>query len=85
MDLLLPMLGNHQSLINIIEATRGKSEDEVGYFGRNAATLAVKVDKGVLEGRDFSDTVIKGADFTSVSLRGLKLTGTSLNESRYNT
>ncbi|MDZ8262001.1 NACHT domain-containing protein [Nostoc sp. ChiQUE01b] len=69
MDLLLPMLGNNESLINVIQATRGKSEDEVGYIGGNAATLAVKVDKVALEGRNFSGAVIKGADFTDASLQ----------------
>ncbi|QKQ73151.1 NACHT domain-containing protein [Nostoc sp. TCL240-02] len=69
MDLLLPMLSNNESLIKVIEATRGKNEDEVGYIGGNAATLAVKVDKAVLEGRNFSGAVIKGADFTDASLQ----------------
>ncbi|MBD2565851.1 MULTISPECIES: WD40 domain-containing protein [Nostoc] len=73
MDLLLPILSDSEPLIRMIEATRNKSEEEVGYVGGNAATLAVKVDKTALEGRDFSHVVIKGADFTNASLRRVNL------------
>jgi predicted NACHT family NTPase len=81
MDLLAPMLGNVESLINVIEGTRGRSEDEAGYVGGNAATLAVRVDSGALEGRDFSGAVIRGADFSGVSLRNIKLDGAFVKES----
>ncbi|MCC5633971.1 NACHT domain-containing protein, partial [Nostoc sphaeroides CHAB 2801] len=73
MDLLVPILSDSEPLIRMIEATRNKSEEEVGYVGGNAATLAVKVDKTSLEGRDFSHVVIKGADFTNASLRRVNL------------
>ncbi|QKQ74092.1 NACHT domain-containing protein [Nostoc sp. TCL240-02] len=83
MDLLVGMVDVEvkESVTKIIEGTRGKSEDEVGYVGGNAATVLVKVDRTALEGKDLSGTVIKGADFSSVSLRGLTLTKASLNES----
>ena len=81
MDLLLPMLDNNDSLISVVEATCFKTVDEAGYIGGNAATLAVKVDRTALEGKNLSGAVIKGADFRSVSLRGLTLTKASLNES----
>ncbi|MBD2503279.1 NACHT and WD40 repeat domain-containing protein [Anabaena azotica] len=84
MDLLVPMLTNSsKSLISIIEGTRGKSEDEVGYVGGNAATLAVKIDKAVLEGRDFSHAVIKAADFSSASLRNVNFTEANLIDSGF--
>jgi len=78
MDLFLPMLSSTKSLINVIEATRGKSEDEVGYVGGNAATLVVKVDKAALEGRDLSGTLIKKADFSSASLRDVNFAQANL-------
>jgi WD40 repeat protein len=70
MDLLLPMVSETGvlSLLEIMEATRGKTESEVGYLGGNAATLLVKVDRAALEGRDLSRAVIKGADFSEASL-----------------
>ncbi|QLE40226.1 NACHT domain-containing protein [Nostoc sp. C052] len=79
-DLLVPMLSNKGSLISVIELTRGQSEDEVGYVGGNAATLAVKVDKWALEGKDFSGSVIKGADFSNAFLWRIKLPKANLAE-----
>jgi predicted NACHT family NTPase len=85
MDLIIPMLDrtskDQSSLQEILEATRGKSEDEVGYVGGNAATLLVKVDQGALEGKDLSRAVIKGADFSNASLRNVNCTNTNLANS----
>ncbi|MBD2498824.1 NACHT domain-containing protein [Nostoc sp. FACHB-280] len=83
MDLLVPVLSNHESLINVIEATRGRTEDEVGYIGGNAATLAVKVDRAALEKRDLSDAVIKAADFSSASLRDVNFTKANFIDSGF--
>jgi predicted NACHT family NTPase len=83
MNLLLPMLGDNELLINIIEATRGKTEDDVGYIGGNVATLVVKGDKEALEGKDFSRAVIKGADFTNASLRTVNFTEVNLANSNF--
>ncbi|KOP24386.1 hypothetical protein AMR41_21075 [Hapalosiphon sp. MRB220] len=81
MDLLVPMLGDYKPLISVIEATRGKSEDEAGYVGGNAATLAVKVDKWALEGKDFNGVVINSADFTYASLRDINFGQANLKNS----
>ncbi|MBC1218656.1 NACHT domain-containing protein [Nostoc sp. UCD121] len=78
MDLLVPMLGDNDSLIKVIEATRFRSEDEVGYVGGNAATLAVKIDKGALEGRDLSGTLIKGTDFSNARLQSVNFAEANL-------
>lgn len=78
MDLLVPMLGDSDSLIKVIEVTRFRSEDEVGYVGGNAATLAVKVDKGALEGRDLSCTLIKGTDFRNARLQSVNFAEANL-------
>ncbi|MEC4812168.1 MAG: NACHT domain-containing protein [Scytonema sp. PMC 1069.18] len=77
-DLLVPMLGNNESLIKVIEATRGKSEDEVGYVGGNAATLLVKIDKKALDNKDLSQAVIIGANFSDASLRGVNFAEANL-------
>ncbi|MBW4513053.1 MAG: NACHT domain-containing protein [Scytonematopsis contorta HA4267-MV1] len=70
-DLLLSMVGVEakESIIGVIEATRWKNENEVGYVGGNAATLLVKVDKEALEGRNISGALIRKGDFTDASLR----------------
>jgi predicted NACHT family NTPase len=83
LDLLVPMVDveNIERIIKVIERTRGKSEDEVGYVGGNAATLGVKVDSTMLEGRNLSGAVIKGADFSNASLRDANFTFTKLDKS----
>jgi predicted NACHT family NTPase len=91
MDLIVPMLEPPQppllsgeqenALLDILEATRGKTEDEVGYVGGNAATLLVKVDKGAIAGKNLSHTVILGADFTNASLCHANFTEANLANS----
>jgi predicted NACHT family NTPase len=90
MDLLVPMLSKTEfvgevksRLLEILEATKGKTEEEVGYVGGNAATVLVKVDNAALEGRDLSRAVIKGADFSDASLRRVNFTGANLSDSSF--
>jgi predicted NACHT family NTPase len=85
MDLLLPMVDvdKKEAIIKVIEGTRGRSEDEVAYVGGNAATLAVKLDKAALEGRDLHHTLVKRADFTSAILRNVNLRGANLANSLF--
>ncbi|MDJ0800114.1 MAG: NACHT domain-containing protein [Calothrix sp. MO_167.B12] len=83
MDLMKGMVGECQSLVGAIAQTQGKGEDEVGYVGGNAATLAVQVDREVLSGKDFSGGVIKGADFSGLSLQGVNFAGANLVESGF--
>jgi predicted NACHT family NTPase len=82
-DLLVGMVDikAKESVIKIIEETRGKTEDEVGYVGGNAATILVKVNKAALRGRDFSGAVIKGADFTNAILQNVDFAGANLSNS----
>ncbi|MBC6430703.1 NACHT domain-containing protein [Nostoc sp. HG1] len=70
-----------ESVIKVIERTRGKSEDEVGYVGGNAATVLVKLDKAALEGRNLSQVVLKGTDFSDATLRHTQFIGANLTES----
>ncbi|MCC3417909.1 MAG: NACHT domain-containing protein [Microcoleus sp. PH2017_07_MST_O_A] len=90
MDLLVPMLSKTEflgevksRLLEVLEATKGKTEEEVGYIGGNAATVLVKVDNAALEGRDLSGAVIKGADFSNASLRRVNFAGANLSESKF--
>ncbi len=85
LDLLLPMLDPAETtgarLVNIIEATRGKTEAEVGYVGGNAVTLLLKHNNAALEGKNLARTVIKSADFTNASLRRVNFTEANLADS----
>ncbi|MEG4204222.1 NACHT domain-containing protein [Microcoleus sp. Pol7_A1] len=96
MDLLLPMVGAVSScrpcldvgaateeLLEILEATRGKTESEVGYVGGNAATLLVKIDRTALEAKDLSRAVILGADFTNATLRHVNFAEANLANSAF--
>ncbi|MEG3906969.1 NACHT domain-containing protein [Microcoleus sp. w1-18aA5] len=96
MDLLLPMVGAVSScrpcldvavateeLLEILEATRGKTESEVGYVGGNAATLLVKIDRTALETKDLSRAVILGADFTNATLRRVNFAEANLANSDF--
>ncbi|MGJ5676651.1 MAG: NACHT domain-containing protein [Nostochopsis sp.] len=78
MDLLVPMLDNYSPLLEILNATRGKTDCEVGYVGGNAATLLVKADKGALEGKNLSQAVIWSADFTNANLRHVNFADANL-------
>ena len=81
MDLMLGMVGNNEALVKVIEITRGRSEEEVGYVGGNAASLVVKLDRGVLEERDLSNAVIIGADLSNASLHSVNFALSNLNDS----
>ncbi|MEG4859176.1 NACHT domain-containing protein [Microcoleus sp. K1-B6] len=96
MDLLLPMVGAVSScrpcldvgaatekLLEILEATRGKTESEVGYVGGNAATLLVKIDRTALETKDLSRAVILGADLTNAALRRVNFAEANLANSAF--
>ncbi|MEO1375325.1 MAG: NACHT domain-containing protein, partial [Cyanobacteria bacterium J06635_10] len=80
-DLIVGMVDDNESLIKVIEETRGKKDSEVAYIGGNAATLAVKVDKAGLEGKDLSGAVVRGADFSDASLSSVDFAGANLGES----
>ncbi|MEG4110379.1 MULTISPECIES: WD40 domain-containing protein [unclassified Microcoleus] len=96
MDLLLPMVGAVPScrpcldvgaateeLLEILEATRGKTEIDVGYVGGNAATLLVKIDRTALETKDLSRAVILGADLTNAALRRVNFAEANLANSDF--
>lgn len=77
------MVNDNESLIKVIEETRGKSEAEVSYVGGNAATLAVKLNNAALEDKDLSGMVIKGADLTDASLRCADFQKTNFTDSTF--
>ncbi len=82
-DLLVPMVDKEKvgRLLDVVEGTRGKTEEEVGYVGGNAATLLVKVDNGAIEGKDLSETVVIGGDFVNASLRDVNFAKANLANS----
>jgi WD40 repeat protein len=82
LDLMAPMV-DVESVIEVIQGTRGFTEDEVGYVGGNAATLAVKVNKTALEGKNLSCTIVKKADFSTASLHNVNFYQANLADSYF--
>ncbi|MEB3339174.1 NACHT domain-containing protein [Okeania sp.] len=86
-DLLLSILSGKTTpaqicnqLREVVEGTRGKTVDEVGYLGGNGTTLLVKTDNLALERWDLSHTVILGANFVGASLQDVNLTEANLTD-----
>ena len=83
LDLLLPMLdwdANNQNLMGLINFTKGKTEEEAGYIGGNAATVLAKLNPYALKYQDLSDTNLANADLVNVALRGTDLHETNLDK-----
>ncbi len=75
LDLLVPVLATFSPetkhpLITVIEETRDKREEEVGYVGGNAVTLLTKLHRDALSNQDLSNTVIQKADLVNTNLQG---------------
>ena len=79
LDLMAPMVGDIEAVIEVIQGTRGFTEDEVGYVGGNAANLIVKIDRTGLDKRNLSHTVIKDANFSHVNLRDVNFINANLS------
>ncbi|NEO24156.1 MULTISPECIES: NACHT domain-containing protein [unclassified Moorena] len=88
LDLLVPMLeageGTKESLLEVVRGTRGKTEEEVGYVGGNAATLLLKAQPSALEGCDLSGCMVLGGDFVGASLTEVNFAGANLAHSLFN-
>ncbi|MBO3459139.1 NACHT domain-containing protein [Aetokthonos hydrillicola Thurmond2011] len=89
-NFLVPMLEPVEASINhlldVLEATKGRSEKEVGSVGSNVITLLAKLDLTALEGRDLTRAVILEGDFadsTDSRLRHVNLTDAILTGSTF--
>ncbi|ABW32038.1 WD40 domain-containing protein [Acaryochloris marina] len=86
-DLFLPMIDSKQEAINklleIIYFTKGKTFDEVGYAGGNAATLLAKIDPFILEGKDFSNCIMYNSNLIDASLRETNFSDADVSNSSF--
>jgi predicted NACHT family NTPase/WD40 repeat protein len=88
LNLIVPMLNiadasTGSSLLEVVEATRGKTEAEVGYAGGNAATLLTRIDSTGLKNRDLTCAVIVGADLTDASLHNSVMSKANLRGTHF--
>lgn len=83
LELLAPMVGDIESVVRVIQGTRGKGEDKIDYTGGNAATLVLKLDTSALENKDLSSVVIKEGNFANTSLRNVNFANAVLSNSNF--
>ncbi|MEA5521627.1 eIF2A-related protein [Limnoraphis robusta] len=87
LDFAIPMLNPNnvrERLLNLIQATRGQTESEVGYWPGNLLKLLTRYSSHSLEYSDLSNTVIKNVNFSNISLRGTNFTETMLTNCIFN-
>ena len=82
LDLMFLMLSAaaNQRLLEVVKATKGKTEAEAGYCGSNAVQLLLKGSRFALEKQDLSETVIPDVNFGLASLSNVNLTGANLTD-----
>ncbi|MEM9271541.1 MAG: NACHT domain-containing protein [Cyanobacteria bacterium P01_F01_bin.143] len=82
-DLILPMISkeevSEQRLLEVIQETKGKSEEQAAYIGGNGINLLLSLQGNLLTDKDLSRTSIKGGDFSQAHLRDINLTNSNLN------
>jgi hypothetical protein len=73
-------------LSRLIEWTRGKPSEETLFIGGNSVSLATRIDRGLLTGRDFSGTNLRNAiwvgNLTDCDLRNADLSNCTLESAR---
>ncbi|WP_242039580.1 hypothetical protein [Anabaena sphaerica] len=82
LDLMFLMLSAaaNQRLLEVVKATKGKTEAEAGFCGSNAVQLLLKGSRFALEKQDLSETVIPDVNFGLASLSNVNLTGANLTD-----
>lgn len=78
-DLLSGMVGDTAQLWAVIDQTKGKTFEQAGYAGGNAATLLRRKGES-FKGAKLARTVLAGANLRNTDLTGVDLRGASLRE-----
>ncbi|ODS40510.1 hypothetical protein BEH94_05735 [Candidatus Altiarchaeales archaeon WOR_SM1_SCG] len=82
--LLLGMVGDCEKLYGIIEQTRNKKFEYVGYLASNIATLLNDCKENFSEkGVDFSNLILQNVDFSNAKLKGLNFENSDLINSKF--
>jgi WD40 repeat protein len=82
-DLIVPMLDptKPKPLLDLIQSTKGKTEEETGWLGGNAATILVDQNLAALDCEDLSYTQMAHSNLRSANLHGVNLNGANLTDS----
>ncbi len=84
-DLTVPILEptNLQHLFNLIHSTKGRTEQETGWLGGNAATLLVKHNFSALDCEDLMYTQMANSDLVGANLQQVNFTEANLTNSLF--
>jgi WD40 repeat protein len=85
LDLHLLMLDSNRekaTLLGLIQFTKGKTFDESGYLGGNAATILVKAEPYILDYQDLSGANLSCADLSNAGFRETNLSEAILDGSQ---
>jgi WD40 repeat protein len=84
LTLLLPMLKSldevENHLLSLIDFTKDKSANDIGYLGGNAATVLVKRERTILSHKNLDYTNLCGADFNDARMVYTDLIGADMSE-----
>jgi WD40 repeat protein len=82
-DLIVPILEptNPQPLLDLIHNTKGKTEEQTGWLGGNAATILVQNNTTALERTNLSYAQMANSDLLDANLQGVNFIGTNLTNS----
>jgi WD40 repeat protein len=72
-----------QLLLDLIQWTRNKIAPETGWVGGNAATLLIKLNGAILDGKDLSYTQMASSDLMGANLQKVNFIGTNLTDSLF--
>ncbi|ELS04467.1 WD40 repeat-containing protein [Xenococcus sp. PCC 7305] len=83
-ELILPMISQvevtKQRLLEVIQETKGKSEEQAAYLGGNGINLLLPLQNNLLTNQNLSGTVIKGGNFSQAHFRDLNLSAANLKD-----
>jgi WD40 repeat protein len=82
-DLIVPMLDptKPKPLLDLIQSTKGRTEEETGWLGGNAATILVKKNTAALNSENLSHTQMANSDLLDANLQRVDFTQTNLTNS----
>jgi len=77
---LAEMAAGKEPLMQLIEWTKGKTEDKTGYVGGNAATVLGRIDPAAFVKADLRGASLRQAQLQGTRLRGVKAAGADLRD-----
>jgi WD40 repeat protein len=77
---LAEMAAGKEPLMRLVDWTKGKDEEQVGYVGGNAATVLGRIDPAAFEEADIRGASLRHAQLPGARLRDIKAKGADLRD-----